>query len=550
MHKKRLHLQLIKLLLDQFLEFFPYYLGAFLCLFLTHYIQSELPFMAKNLAENISKGLNYPIGKLFLLAIGIIVFRTSSRLLFFYPARILQKLLRMEMVEKLESVSPFRYKDYSKGQIFQLLGNDLEEIRALIGFALLQVANVVIALAVLIPKLASFDGTIFIALTPVLVSFIIFTLIVSSNKKFYRNTQDLQGEVQNFIIETYIGKKTIKNFHAEKSFIKLFEDLSFSELLNFKKAGTRVAISIPLVPTGVGLSLIWGAYIIFEKDLGATSLILFSGFVFLFLEPMMFLSWIGVVFARSQGAWSRVLEFMAKLDKVSDSELSLGASDNFKETSDYLYFHVPYWDRKIKLDIPKSKMSIIVGETGCGKSELLLKISEILKLHGRKISYAGQDPYLYNGSILENIQLANEFSNEKLEEAYELLKLFGLDYLASSRDNLFSLIVGEDGKRLSGGQAKRVAVVKSLLNDNDVIIWDDPFSSVDLVLEKEILQKLNENKYFKNKTIILTGHRYSTVQFCEKVILINKDAGIVEELARINIQKGSAIYEHFEKQMV
>ena len=68
MKKERLVQPLLKLLVSQFFEFWYYYIGAFICLFFTHYIQSELPFIAKELADKVSQGLDYPVSKLFLLA--------------------------------------------------------------------------------------------------------------------------------------------------------------------------------------------------------------------------------------------------------------------------------------------------------------------------------------------------------------------------------------------------------------------------------------------------------------------------------------------------
>ncbi|MEE3079969.1 MAG: ABC transporter ATP-binding protein [Bdellovibrionota bacterium] len=549
MEKKRLGQPLLSLLLKQFFEFWYYYLGAFVCLFLTHYIQSELPFIAKELADKISEGLDYPVTKLFYLAIGIVIFRTSSRLLFFYPARVLQKLLRVEVIKRLEASSPYRYMKHSKGQIFQVVGGDLEEVRALIGFALLQVCNIIIAMSVLVPKLMSFNKDVFIALIPMGVAFILFTIIVSSNRRFYRLTQDFQGEVQNFIIESYLGKSTIKNYHSEKSFLELFKKQSMFELMNFYKAGKRVSISIPLVPTGVGLSLIWGAHIIFRDNLGATSLILFSGFVFLFLEPIMFLSWIGVVFTRSAGAWSRVTELVNDLDKPSSMEVKLHDCERIKHFDDHYLLTIPFWDHDIDLKIKKEKFFIITGETGHGKTELILKIAEMFRSCGKKIAYVAQDPYLYNGTILENLQLGDEFDEEKKQKAYELLKVFGLDYLSSTKEDLFNLVVGEDGKRLSGGQAKRVALVKSLMCDSEIILWDDPFSSVDVVLEKEILDKLEKMNLLENKTVILTGHRYTTVLLSDEVVLVEKENGILESRNVNDLQKKGAIFEHFKKQL-
>ncbi len=550
MKKERLVQPLLKLLVSQFFEFWYYYIGAFICLFFTHYIQSELPFIAKELADKVSQGLDYPVSKLFLLAVGIVIFRTSSRLLFFYPARVLQKFLRLEVVEKIESAPPLRYNGHSKGQIFQVVGSDLEEVRALIGFALLQVCNILIAMSVLIPKLLSFNGHVFIALIPMLVAFILFTIIVSSNKRFYRLTQDYQGEVQNFIIESYLGKSTIKNYHSEKSFIDLFKTHSMKELVNFYKAGKRIAISIPLVPTGVGLSLIWGAHIILEQDLGASSLILFSGFVFLFLEPIMFLSWIGVVFTRSAGAWSRVRELVDDLVTETKTESKLHDCSRTTLTDNSVNLKIPYWDGDINIDFQLKKKTIITGETGHGKTELILKIAEMLKSCQKKISYVAQDPYLYNGTILENLELGHEYSDEKKELAYKLLKIFGLDYLADSKESLFNLVVGEDGKRLSGGQAKRVALVKSLLLESDFILWDDPFSSVDVVLEKEIFSELRKLDVLNSKTLIMTGHRYTTVQLSDRVVLIDKTDGVLDERDTAKLETKGAIFEHFKKQLV
>ena len=66
-----------------------------------------------------------------------------------------------------------------------------------------------------------------------LVSLILFTIIVGSLKRFQRKAFDAQAEVQNTIMETYNGKYTIKNFHAEKPFIDLFKSNSWKELINF-----------------------------------------------------------------------------------------------------------------------------------------------------------------------------------------------------------------------------------------------------------------------------------------------------------------------------
>ena len=95
---------------------------------------------------------------------------------------------------------------------------------------------------------------------------------------------DAQGEVQNFIIESYAGKSTIKNFHSEKSFLGKFSDFSVAELKLFFISTIGPTLSIPLIRLAFGASLLWGAYLVKIHGMGASSLIFFSGFLFLILD--------------------------------------------------------------------------------------------------------------------------------------------------------------------------------------------------------------------------------------------------------------------------
>lgn len=537
----RLDLSLIALIVRQFKEFWYYYLGALLTLFATHWIQSTLPFYAKDLAEMVEEGsAAIDIMPFVLLAAGIIVFRTSSRLLFFYPARVQQKLLRVELLERLENTSPYRFEKHSAGQLFQVLNGDLEHIRALIGFALLQIGNIIISLSVLLPKLAAFESRLVIALIPMLICSMTFTLFVVRSRKWFRLNQDRAAEVSHNLIESYTGKRTIKNYHAESSFIELFRQTSWRELEASFRSGINISVSMPLIPLGVGLSLIWGSWIIWQENLGASSLVLFSGFVFLLLEPLSFFSWIGAVFTSASTAWDRLSELVSDLRRPSLYE---GVSDD----------SVEYWGTRLHLPLKEGKWNVLVGNTGCGKTHLLKQLAQNARDKNIKIAYVAQEPYLYNDTLERNIFLGREVDKHSRARALELLKLFALDFLESSPERLLSLEVGENGKRLSGGQAKRLCLIRTLMADAEMLIWDDPFSSVDLIHEKHILNELKNAPELKNKTLILSSHRLSTVKKSDLVIALEKENGIIESGATSELVHANAkswTYEYFQKQMV
>ena len=547
--KRLLHRSLGMLLLLQFGRFWYCYVGAFICLYATHSIQSHLPFIAKDLATPIGERAEAFDPKVFVyLAAGIIFFRTSSRLLFFHPARLLQKALRLELLNLLSFSPPQRYRNHNSGQIFQVLGADMEDIRALAGFTLLQVANIIVAALVLIPKIAAFNPSLLVAISPMAIASVLSAFIISQNYKYFRKTQDCQGEVNNLIIETYSGKKTIKNYHAEPSFIELFHGRCAQELSYFFKAGIRNSTSLPLIPLGVGLSLIWGGHIIQALDLGMESLILFSSFVFLFLEPLAFLSWIGSIYVRSSGAWSRISEVVSALEQESPREGFLATHNPGGGVASPC---LEFWGRTITLNIAPGSWNVIVGKTGHGKTHLLVQCAELFKSAGKRISYVAQVPYLYNNSVEKNVFLGHPPTPQEREEAYRLLQLFGLDYLAPSEGELMGMEIGENGRRLSGGQQKRLALVRSLMAPTDVLIWDDPFSSIDLILEKSITQALKKHPRLAGKTVVLTSHRLSTVSSSRWVTYIDKDAGLVEEGTTDNIlHEGTKTYGYFQSQLI
>ena len=543
-----------KMLLRQLLRFFPYYLVAIACLYLTHHIQSFLPFYAKELAELVSReGFDFPMEKFFWIALGIFLFRTSSRLFFFYPARVMEKDMRVNLLEKLENTSPLRYKDHSPGQLLQIIFTDTEQMRAMVGFALLQVGNILIAMIVLVPKIFNFHPQLLWALTPMMICLAIFIFFVTRSRKYFRKVQDTQGDLQNIIMETYSGKKTVKNYHAEMSFIDLFKNKSREELSYFYKAGRITSVSVPLIPLGVGLSLLWGGHVIHSFHLGESSLILFSAFIFLFLEPLTFLSWIGVVFSQSLASWERIKKLTDLLGSKNDKEKSLEILNQDFGKSEHMEMKVHFWSRDILLPCPKKQWTVLIGATGCGKSEVLLQLAHILQEKKEQISYVGQTPYLYNDTIKNNIFLGRTPSKEQIKQAWYWLKVMGLDFLEAKEKQLFDREVGENGKKLSGGQAKRLCLIRSVMAEVPIMLWDDPFSSVDFTFEKDIINGLKKDNEIKRKTLIICSHRLSTVKNCDKVIYLQKEKGIVEigEPGSLLLARSrSKTYEYFKKQMV
>lgn len=547
----RLHRRFGPWVIHHAFEFKWFYLGAFLCLYVLQVFQSEIPGRIRELTELLgTESVQGTSVWIFVgLAGGILLFRTSSRLLFFYPARVQQKLLRMELLELLEKVPSTRYQHRSQGQIFQILFDDINNLRAFIGFGLLQIGNLFIAAWVLIPKLNETDSYLWPAFTPLFISVILFTITSLINQKYFKKMMDKKGEVQQYIIESYEAKQTIKNFHREENFIKGFVGISSEELALFFKSTIGFAITGPYVKLGLGISLIWAAMLIRAQGGTTSDLVFFSGFLYLFLEPVMFLSWVAVVVAQGFAAWKRVKELYGVLVVPSLDEKEL-AESHLDLSPQGLNLSLLFWQKKINLFFQANKWTVLIGETGIGKSYLLSKLSTGLILKGHKVSMVQQEPYLFNDTIMENIFLGKEVSEKNMALAKELIRMFQLDNLATTIDDVLNLEVGENGKRLSGGQIKRVALIRSLLSEAKTIVWDDPFSSVDIILERRIIHKMRNSPEWKNHTFIISSHRLTTVRLSDEVIYIDKESGVKAQGSSEMILKEENVSRFFKEQLV
>jgi ATP-binding cassette subfamily B multidrug efflux pump len=532
-------------------EFKWFYLGAFTCLYILQTFQSEIPSKIRRLTELLGEGrLGEASVWIFVgLAVGILIFRTFSRLLFFYPARVQQKFLRMELLGLLEKVPTTRYANHAQGQIFQILFDDINNLRAFIGFGLLQVGNLFIAAWVLIPKVNETDAYLWPAFSPLFASVFLFTAITLINQKIFKRMMEKKGEVQQYIIEAYEAKQSIKNFHREDSFIKGFVKISGEELTLFFKSSIGFAISGPYVKLGLGASLLWASLLIRARGGGPSDLVFFSGFLYLFLEPVMFMSWVAVVMSQGLAAWRRVKDLHGELIKPSELESELDKVA-FESNDAEQITTVTLWGKVIPLTIKKAQWSVFIGETGSGKSYLLSNLATIMILKNKVVSMVQQEPYLFNDTIQENIFLGQEVDEKKIEKAKSLLGIFQLNLLANSLDEVLALEVGENGKRLSGGQMKRVALIRSLLSGADVLIWDDPFSSVDIILERKIINKLKNSPEWKSKTFIISSHRLTTVRLSDEIIFLEREKGIGTRGPVESTLKEKAVAQFFKEQLV
>ncbi len=198
--------------------------------------------------------------------------------------------------------------------------------------------------------------------------------------------------------------------------------------------------------------------------------------------------------------------------------------------------------QEINLEIAKGETIALVGASGAGKSTLVDLVPRLIDpqegkvlIDGidlrdldlsnlrKRIGIVSQQVFLFNGSIRENICYGNQnVTEEQLRTACE--QAFAMEFILSFEEGL-DTIVGERGVMLSGGQRQRIAIARALLLNPEILILDEATSALDTESER-LVQEALESLY-KNRTVIIIAHRFSTVQIANRIFTM-EDGKIVE----------------------
>ncbi|WP_308807775.1 ABC transporter ATP-binding protein [Alkalicoccobacillus plakortidis] len=202
-----------------------------------------------------------------------------------------------------------------------------------------------------------------------------------------------------------------------------------------------------------------------------------------------------------------------------------------------------YGEEKFQLETMNTEVSpycklAIVGPSGSGKTTLLQLIAGLIRptngqvmVDGKplseyeekswfnQLSYISQNPYLFSGTIAENIAIegGRSFTQEELDRAIERAGLSGM--IRNLKDGANTLI-GEGGRGLSGGEKQRVALARAFLKEPSIILFDEPTNGLDLETERLLQQSIQQLS--KQATIITVAHRLYTIKDADQILFIKE----------------------------
>ena len=359
-----------------------------------------------------------------------------------------------------------------------------------------------------------------------------------------------------YLVETIQGRDSIKlvNGHTHRLFtwnrvVAFYEKLGEKiQLLHHFTSNT----SYTLIQIITLLVVSVGVYEIHTQSLSVGGLIAITILSSRAMVPIVNISGVLLNYKKMKDSLESINEFWHLPREVGeDTQVGLGELKGEIEFSDVTYYYqgakYPSLEKANLIIKPGEKVGII-GQTGAGKSTLLRLISMLdtptngtLYLDGiptttlhpvevrGNIGVMPQNPFMFAGTLHENIALSRSISKDEIAS---LVKLTGLEALIKKGGVGDTLQVGENGDNLSTGQKHLVALARALVNDPKILILDEPTTGLDIGLESSVINRLAP--IVKNKTLLLITHRFSALKLVDRVLVIN-DGKIVADGPRDEI---------------
>jgi ABC-type multidrug transport system fused ATPase/permease subunit len=442
------------------------------------------------------------------------------------------------------------YDEFSSGKIVSRVTSDTQDFSNVVTLTLnliSQVLQVSIVVAILV------FINVQLALIALTIAPLIIVIALGFRRLARQTTQQARrviAQVNANIQESISGIAIAKNFRQEQTIYEEFERVNALSYRLSWRQGLVFSAIFPVLGTvaGIGTALIlyFGGVSVLTGVVSAGAWFLFVESINLFWFPLTGIASFWSQFQLGLSASERVFALIDAEAQVVQSDAqplpTLKGRIEF-EGMDFSYNEKETVLRNFSLIIPAGQTIALVGHTGAGKSSLGKLVARFYEFQGGRLLIDGKDirtfdlkayrrwlgivpqtPFLFSGTVADNIRYGNPGASDAEVEAVAH-KVGGGDWLAALPQGLETPIT-EQGRGISMGQRQLVALARVLLQDPAIVILDEATASIDPLTEAQIQEGLEV--VLRDRTAIIIAHRLSTIRAADRILVLRKGE-VIEE---------------------
>jgi ATP-binding cassette subfamily B protein/subfamily B ATP-binding cassette protein MsbA len=503
------------------------------------------------------------------LAISIIQLVTN-----FYRVRMMSRVgqhvlydVRMAMFEHLQRLSLSFYNRYSVGRVITRVINDVGTLREFITWAVLAIVRNLLGIIGTLIAMLTLNVRLSL-LTFIVLPFMVWATVAFRNaaRQNYRKVRAAVSWTNSVLAENVNGVRVVQAFSRQEQNYLNFKDYVNRYFLETSLDAARVAsLFSPIVDvlgaTATALVVYVGGRAVLGENITAGVLIAFVLYIDRLFDPIRDLSRRFDTLQSTMAGGERILELLNTPVEVQDAadarEMRAITGDVRFENVSFHYSDDPtlVLDR-ITLDVRAGQTVALVGETGAGKTTIVKLLTRFhdptsgcVRVDGvdlrtvtqqslrRQMGMVLQDPFLFNGTVKENILFGRLDARDK--EVIAAAQAVGAHDFIMGLKSGYETSVEEGGATLSVGQRQLISFARALLADPRILILDEATSSVDTQTEQVIQKALAT--LLKGRTSFVIAHRLSTITNADKIVVIH-DGKIIEQGTHAELLADQGMY--------
>lgn len=491
--------------------------------------------------------------RLWLVALMVVVLNVLSGVFSYFKERNtamagenIARTLRERLYRRM-SYLPFGYHVKAEtGDLVQRCTSDVDTVRRYLSTQVMEAVRAilmaVIAFAILFGRDAGAALWSMLLLPLMLAASLVFLRKITDS---FRKSDESEGKMSAVLQENLTGVRVVRAFGMQQKEVEKFDAAS----ADFRDKTFRLLRQLCVYWSSMDcvtmlqimLTLMVCVVKVMRREITVGTLLVFVSYINMLIYPFRQLGRVLSDAGKCRVSLARIGEVLGEEAEEPNEPDALRPPLDGDIVFDHVCFRyeadAPWVLDDLCMRIPGGMTVALLGNTGSGKSTIVHLLQRLFEPTSGRITIGGadlrtidrfylrahvglilQEPFLYGRTVYENLAIAAPDAQK--ERVLEMSRAARADGFIRSFDKGYDTMIGERGVTLSGGQRQRVAIARTLLKDNDVLVFDDSLSAVDMQTDRAIREELHKRQ--RGVTTVIISHRINTLCEAERIFVLER----------------------------